>query len=134
MSSFKEAFKKARAEQGASGVFTWNGKKYTTDLKEETKPKSGTKPKSRPEGMVSKSPRPKARSNKPKVNSEAPSMGANDTSGGSLKTSTPSKPKSDSANKVSAASTGRKDYKYNQLESRKEQSKLGSKMSKIRKK
>ena len=29
--SFSEAFKSARAEQGAGGTFSWNGKDYTTD-------------------------------------------------------------------------------------------------------
>lgn len=32
MATFKEAFAKALAEKGTGQTFTWNGKKYTTDL------------------------------------------------------------------------------------------------------
>lgn len=53
MTSFNEAFKKARKEKGAGATFTWNGKKYTTDYKDEAKaasaPKTNsTKPKAAP--------------------------------------------------------------------------------------
>ena len=34
-SSFSDAFAKARKEQGASGTFTWNGKKYSTARKDD---------------------------------------------------------------------------------------------------
>ena len=42
--SFGQAFKAARKEQGAGGVFTYKGKKYTTDYAEEAK-KAKTKKK-----------------------------------------------------------------------------------------
>jgi len=35
MATFKEAFREARA--AGDKTFMWNGKKYTTELKEETK-------------------------------------------------------------------------------------------------
>lgn len=41
MTSFNEAFKKARKEKGAGATFMWNGKKYTTDYKEEVGAKKG---------------------------------------------------------------------------------------------
>lgn len=40
MTSFNEAFKAARKAKGAGATFTWNGKKYTTDYKEEKAGKS----------------------------------------------------------------------------------------------
>ncbi len=42
MVTFNEAFKAARKAKGAGATFTWNGKKYTTDYKEE---KGAAKPK-----------------------------------------------------------------------------------------
>ena len=33
--SFGETFKAERKKQGADGIFTWKGKKYTTKFKEE---------------------------------------------------------------------------------------------------
>ena len=55
--TFKKAFNAARKEKGAGKVFTWKGKRYTTNLKEEEKkitrrksgdPKKSLKPKTRP--------------------------------------------------------------------------------------
>lgn len=47
--SFNKAFAAARKEMGAGKTFTWQGKKYTTNLKEETKPAAGgNRPKPRP--------------------------------------------------------------------------------------
>ena len=61
--SFKKAFNAARKAQGAGKVFTWKGKRYTTDLKEEvSKKKKVTKPKPRPKsGAAKKTVRPKKR-------------------------------------------------------------------------
>ena len=59
--SFGKAFNAARKEKGAGKVFTWKGKRYTTNYKEEEK-KKVTKPKSRP-----KSGAPKSSTKKPKV-------------------------------------------------------------------
>jgi hypothetical protein len=52
--SFGKAFSAARKEMGAGKTFEWKGKKYTTDMKGETKPKgaSSMKPKARPEGLA----------------------------------------------------------------------------------
>ena len=44
--SFSKAFAAARKEMGAGKTFSWKGKKYTTDLKEESA--SSPKPKARP--------------------------------------------------------------------------------------
>lgn len=52
--SFGKAFAAARKEMGAGKTFTWKGKKYTTDLKEEAGKTSGAT-----------SPRPKARPKSP---------------------------------------------------------------------
>ena len=53
--SFSKAFAAARKEMGAGKTFSWKGKKYTTDLKEEVKgAKSPVKPKARPEGLKAK--------------------------------------------------------------------------------
>jgi len=55
--TFKKAFNAARKEKGAGKVFTYKGKRYTTNLKEEEKkitrrksgaPKKSLKPKKRP--------------------------------------------------------------------------------------
>lgn len=43
-SSFSQAFKAARAKLGAGQTFDWNGKKYTTDYKEEVGKKPGQGP------------------------------------------------------------------------------------------
>lgn len=52
MTSFNEAFKAARKAKGAGATFTWNGKKYTTDYKEEagkkTAPKASAAPTTKP--------------------------------------------------------------------------------------
>lgn len=57
--TFKEAFTKARKEKGAGATFTWNGKQYTTDYKEENGP---TRPQPRPETEgTSRTTRPRAR-------------------------------------------------------------------------
>ena len=52
--SFSKAFAAARKEMGAGKTFSWKGKKYTTDLKEEVKGASSPKPKARPEGLKAK--------------------------------------------------------------------------------
>ena len=61
--TFKKAFNAARKEKGAGKVFTYKGKRYTTNLKEEEKkitrrksgaPKKSLKPKKRPEPRVAK--------------------------------------------------------------------------------
>lgn len=61
--SFKKAFNAARKAQGAGKVFTWKGKRYTTDLKEEvSKKKKVIKPKPRPKsGAAKKTVKPKKR-------------------------------------------------------------------------
>lgn len=41
--SFKSAFADARKAQGAGGIFTWNGKKYTTDRADDKKKTSSPK-------------------------------------------------------------------------------------------
>lgn len=56
--SFGKAFAAARKEKGAGKTFTWKGKSYTTNYKEEEAKGSTTRPKKRP---VTRSPRPKAR-------------------------------------------------------------------------
>lgn len=63
MASFNEAFKAARKKQGAGGIFTWQGKKYSTDLAEEksSAPKTSVKPQAKPE-------------RKPKVDSTPPAQ------------------------------------------------------------
>jgi len=72
MASFAEAFKAARKAKGAGATFTWNGKSYSTNYKEETQSKSGVKPKARP-STPEKSPRPRTRSDvAPKVMSDSP--------------------------------------------------------------
>ena len=54
--TFKKAFNAARKEKGAGKVFTWKGKRYTTNLKEEEK-----KITRRKSGAVKKSLKPKKR-------------------------------------------------------------------------
>ena len=56
--SFKKAFVAARKAQGAGKVFTWKGKRYTTNTKEDEAKKKTTKSKS---GAPKKSLRPKKR-------------------------------------------------------------------------
>lgn len=46
--SFSKAFAAARKELGANKTFTWRGKSYTTNLKEETPKASPQRPKPRP--------------------------------------------------------------------------------------
>ena len=87
--SFSKAFAAARKKLGAGKTFEWNGKKYTTDYKEEVGKKQ-VKPKARPEGMGAK----------PKVNSEAPTMGAA-PKGATLKVTNPTAKKA-AANPPSA--------------------------------
>jgi len=53
-SSFSEAFKVARKEQGAGGTFTYNGKKYITDRADD-KPVKKTAPKNIGQDAVSES-------------------------------------------------------------------------------
>ena len=60
--SFKKAFNAARKSQGAGKVFTWKGKRYTTNTKEDEAKKKVTKPKPRPKsGAPKKSIKPKKR-------------------------------------------------------------------------
>jgi hypothetical protein len=54
--SFGKAFAAARKEMGAGETFTWKGKSYTTNYKEEVASDKPMRPKARPEPM-----RPKAR-------------------------------------------------------------------------
>lgn len=54
--SFGKAFAAARKEMGAGETFTWKGKSYTTNYKEEAASDKPMRPKARPEPM-----RPKAR-------------------------------------------------------------------------
>ena len=62
MASFKEAFAKARKEKGAGATFTWNGKSYSTNIKEEgLGAKKPTTPKPRPTASASASSKPPAR-------------------------------------------------------------------------
>ena len=56
--SFKKAFVAARKAQGAGKVFTWKGKRYTTNTKEDEAKKKTTRPKS---GAPKKSIKPKKR-------------------------------------------------------------------------
>lgn len=56
--TFKEAFAKARKEKGAGKTFTWNGKSYSTDYKQESSP---TRPRARPDRAPTSSTRPKSR-------------------------------------------------------------------------
>ena len=60
--SFKKAFAAARKAQGAGKVFTWKGKRYTTNTKEDEAKKKVTKPKPRPKsGSAKKTVKPKKR-------------------------------------------------------------------------
>ncbi len=60
--SFKKAFVAARKAQGSGKVFTWKGKRYTTNTKEDEAKKKVTKPKPRPKsGAPKKSIKPKKR-------------------------------------------------------------------------
>jgi hypothetical protein len=62
MTSFNEAFKAARKAKGAGATFTWNGKKYTTDLKDEkSSSKSTPRPKARPATLMGSSKVPNTR-------------------------------------------------------------------------
>lgn len=54
--SFGKAFAAARKEMGAGKTFTWKGKKFTTDLKEEAKPAGGNRPKARPKSPLTVDP------------------------------------------------------------------------------
>jgi hypothetical protein len=65
--SFKEAFASARKEQGPGGVFTWNGRKYTTDRADDKKPKVDTKPKTDKKPKVDTKPKT---DKKPKVDTK----------------------------------------------------------------
>jgi hypothetical protein len=71
--SFGETFKAERKKQGADGIFTWKGKKYTTKFKEEVGLKKSPVPKPRPEKPtepVAKTPPPA-----PKAKDDGPSVG-----------------------------------------------------------
>ena len=60
--SFKKAFVAARKAQGSGKVFTWKGKRYTTNTKEDEAKKKVTKPKPRPKsGAAKKTVKPKKR-------------------------------------------------------------------------
>ncbi len=56
--SFKKAFAAARKESGAGKTFTWQGKSYSTNLKEEgakaTAPAATQRPKARPADIAAK--------------------------------------------------------------------------------
>lgn len=72
MPSFKEAF--ASARKAGKKEFTWNGKRYHTRLKEETKksssaPKTSPRPKARPKASPSRADRrgPKKTSTTPRL-------------------------------------------------------------------
>jgi hypothetical protein len=70
--SFGETFKAERKKQGADGIFTWKGKKYTTKFKEEVGLKKSPVPKPRPEKStepVAKTPPPA-----PKAKDDGPSV------------------------------------------------------------
>jgi hypothetical protein len=70
--SFGETFKAERKKQGADGIFTWKGKKYTTKFKEEVGLKKSPVPKPRPEKPtepVAKTPPPA-----PKAKDDGPSV------------------------------------------------------------
>lgn len=60
MASFKEAFSAARKKLGAGKTFEWNGKSYSTNLKEEvSKPASAAPTKSiRPKAKTTAAPKP----------------------------------------------------------------------------
>ena len=60
MASFKEAFAAARKKLGAGKTFEWNGKSYSTNLKEEvSKPASAAPTKSiRPKAKTTAAPKP----------------------------------------------------------------------------
>jgi hypothetical protein len=60
MASFKEAFAAARKKLGAGKTFEWNGKSYSTNLKEEvSKPASAAPTKSiRPKANPKAAPKP----------------------------------------------------------------------------
>jgi len=59
--TFKKAFVAARKAKGAGKVFTWKGKRYTTNLKEEEKKLKASKGTIRKSGAVKKSLKPKKR-------------------------------------------------------------------------
>ena len=59
--TFKKAFAAARKALGAGKVFTWKGKRYTTNLKEEEKKLKASKGTIRKSGAVKKSLKPKKR-------------------------------------------------------------------------
>jgi len=67
--TFKKAFVAARKAKGAGKVFTWKGKRYTTNLKEEEKKLKASKGTIRKSGAVKKSLKPKKRpgSGEPRV-------------------------------------------------------------------
>ncbi len=100
MATFKEAFSKALAELGTGQTFTWNGKKYKTDLASGKTQKPKVNPqvtdmagKGNDKTVAPKaSPRPKSRtsaaqntSNKPVVSSTAPTQPKAPAKGGALK-------------------------------------------------
>ena len=54
--SFGKAFAAARKEMGAGKTFTWKGKTYTTNTKEEVKPAGSNRPKPRPKNPLTVEP------------------------------------------------------------------------------
>lgn len=50
--SFGKAFAAARKEKGSGKTFTWRGKSYTTNYKEEEEAKRPTRPRARPNDKV----------------------------------------------------------------------------------
>ena len=72
--SFSKAFASARKEKGAGKTFTWKGKSYTTNYKEEEKKSGPTRPRRRPaQTTPSSSPRPKPRPSMTSSTSKGPS-------------------------------------------------------------
>jgi len=71
--SFGKAFNAARKEKGKGKTFTWKGKSYTTNFKEEEKPKV-TRPKARTEAVGGSATAPK-KSLRPKTRPGPPAGG-----------------------------------------------------------
>ena len=72
--SFGKAFNAARKEKGKGKTFTWKGKSYTTNFKEEEKKPKVTRPKSRTEAVGGSATAPK-KSLRPKTRPGPPAGG-----------------------------------------------------------
>ena len=108
---FSEAFKKARKELGAGKTFTWNGKSYSTNLKEEGsgKKSAGEKYRGNPTSTApTSSSKPKARTSPVEAAASRAIDRASRVSGASRstagKTSGSSSTPSSNSNAVSGAS------------------------------